>query len=119
MGGLQPRSESAALRGLLVINAAAVAAGWPELVLACAPTLPVLLCGREPESLVIGLGDWSGLVRGRTDQFDALWVVAPVAAGAGWYGPFRVTASDGRDYGLSRLMSTQKMRGPRWLLSRS
>ena len=52
-------------------------------------------------------GDWSGLVRGRNDDFDALHVVAPEAASAGasWGGPFRVTASDRRTYFVKSLQT--------------
>lgn len=75
----------------------------PTGVLACVAALPVLLCGTSLGVAVVELGDWSGLVRDRTDQFDGLQVVAPVAAGAGWYGPFRVTASDNRDYWVKSL----------------
>lgn len=61
---------------------------------------------------MVDLGEWSGLVRDRTDSFNALTVVAPVAAGVGWYGPFRVTASDGRDYWVKSLDTYPPEEGP-------
>lgn len=56
---------------------------------------------------MVQLGDWSGLVTGRTDDFDALLLIAPVAgAGGSWSGPFRATASDGHDYFVKSLDMT-------------
>jgi hypothetical protein len=53
------------------------------------------------------LADWSSLVRARTDDFDDLLLVAPVAsAGGTWSGPFRATASDGYDYFVKSLDTT-------------
>lgn len=47
---------------------------------------------------------WSGLVRDRDDDFEALQVILPVApAGTTWSGPFRVTASDNQDYFVKSL----------------
>lgn len=47
----------------------------------------------------VDISDWNGLVNSRTDDFDGLRIVAPVAtAGASWSGPFRVIASDQADY---------------------
>ncbi len=52
----------------------------------------------------MGLGDWAGLVRGRSDTFADLQVTIPVAqAGASWSGPFRVVASDGHQYFVKSL----------------
>lgn len=56
---------------------------------------------------MVQLADWSGLVRARTNDFDALLVLAPVArAGGTWSGPFRATASDGHDYFVKSLDTT-------------
>jgi hypothetical protein len=47
---------------------------------------------------------WAGLVVERHDDFQALQIVMPVApAGGSWSGPFRVTASDNRDYFVKSL----------------
>jgi hypothetical protein len=56
---------------------------------------------------LVQLADWSGLVKARTDDFDALLLVAPVAgAGGTWSGPFRATANDGNDYFVKSLDTT-------------
>jgi hypothetical protein len=54
---------------------------------------------------LVDLGDWSGLVHGRNDDFDGLYVVAPESAGASWGGPFRATASDNRAYFVKSLQT--------------
>lgn len=52
----------------------------------------------------MALTDWSGLVRDRSDSFTDLQMVIPVApAGGTWSGPFRVVASDGRQYFVKSL----------------
>jgi len=56
---------------------------------------------------LVQLADWSGLVKARTDDFDALVLAAPVTgAGGSWSGPFRATASDGNDYFVKSLDTT-------------
>lgn len=53
---------------------------------------------------VVELTDWSGLVRGRTNSFNSLTVIKPMTPAASfWSGPFRVTASDQRDYFVKSL----------------
>ncbi|MBV9143331.1 MAG: hypothetical protein JO115_20845 [Pseudonocardiales bacterium] len=61
---------------------------------------------------MVQLTEWSGLVRARTDDFDDLLLVAPVAgAGGSWSGPFRATASDGYDYFVKSLDTTPSGEG--------
>jgi hypothetical protein len=50
------------------------------------------------------LAEWSGLVSGRDDSFQALYavVLTPLPQQT-FNGPFRVTASDGRDYFVKAL----------------
>lgn len=73
---------------------------------------PVLACGSYVAASALAgtlgaelvqLADWSGLVRGRDDSFNALQVVIPTALGPSWSGPFRVTASDQQDYFVKSL----------------
>lgn len=49
---------------------------------------------------MVARSDWAGLLSGlRTDDFNELYVAAPIdASGYSWGGPFRAIASDGRDY---------------------
>jgi hypothetical protein len=56
---------------------------------------------------LVELGDWSGLVRDRNDDFDALYVMAPepTPAGPGHGGAFRATASDKRGYFVKSLQT--------------
>jgi HipA-like kinase len=54
---------------------------------------------------LVELNDWSGLVRGRNDDFDGLSVVAPEPSGGSWGGPFRATASDNRTYFVKSLQT--------------
>jgi hypothetical protein len=62
---------------------------------------------------VVELADWSGLVRGRTDSFDALTLVKPmVPAATFWAGPFRATASDQRDYFVKTLQTCPPTQEP-------
>lgn len=53
---------------------------------------------------MVQLDEWSGLVRGRDDSFDALEavIVTPLPQRT-WSGPFRVTASDQQDYFVKAL----------------
>lgn len=54
--------------------------------------------------MVVELADWEGLVDARHDDFDDLRAVAVVgAAEPTWSGPFRVAASDGRQYFVKSL----------------
>ena len=52
---------------------------------------------------LVELSDRSGLVSARHDSFDGLVAIAPTVFPATWSGPFRVTASDGRDYFVKTL----------------
>jgi hypothetical protein len=62
---------------------------------------------------VVELTDWSGLVCGRTDSFNSLTVIKPmVPAASFWSGPFRVTASDQRDYWVKSLETCPPGHGP-------
>lgn len=62
---------------------------------------------------MVELADWSGLVRERTDSFDALTLVKPmVPAATFWAGPFRATASDQRDYFVKTLQTCQRTQEP-------
>jgi hypothetical protein len=54
---------------------------------------------------LVSLSDWSGQVRGRNDDFDSLWVVAPEPSGGSWGGPFRATANDQRSYFVKSLQT--------------
>jgi hypothetical protein len=54
---------------------------------------------------LVDLGDWSGLVHDRNDDFDSLYVVAPDPAGGSWGGPFRAVASDRRTYFVKSLQT--------------
>jgi hypothetical protein len=60
---------------------------------------------------MVDLSDWDGQVRGRSDDFDELWVVIPGVCGGSWGGPFRATARDsgGRnaDYFVKSLQTCQ------------
>jgi len=62
-----------------------------------------ILLARGPK--LVALGDWSGLVRDRNDDFNSLWAVAPEPAGGSWGGPFRATASDNRAYFVKSLQT--------------
>jgi hypothetical protein len=55
--------------------------------------------------VLVDLGDWSGLIKDRNDDFDSIWVVAPQPAVGGYSGAFRVTASDKRDYFVKSLQT--------------
>lgn len=54
---------------------------------------------------MVELDDWSGLVHGRTDDFDELYVVAPEPASPSpsFGGPFRAMASDRQTYFVKSL----------------
>jgi hypothetical protein len=53
---------------------------------------------------LVSLADWSGLVADRSDAFDNLQMVAAVGpSGGSWSGPFRVIASDQRQYFVKSL----------------
>lgn len=54
---------------------------------------------------LVELDDWSGLVHGRTDDFDELYVVAPEATSTSpsYGGPFRAMASDNQTYFVKSL----------------
>ena len=52
---------------------------------------------------MVQLTEWSGLVRGRDDSFNALQAVIATSLGPSWSGPFRVTASDQQDYFVKSL----------------
>jgi hypothetical protein len=54
---------------------------------------------------LVDLSDWDGQVHGRTDDFSALSVAVAGACGGSWGGPFRVTASDNRDYFVKSLQT--------------
>jgi hypothetical protein len=78
------------------------------------PTHAVLACGsshchiqpvkRSREPSLVELAEWSGLVHGRDDSFNALEAVilTPLPQRT-WSGPFRVTASNQRDYFVKAL----------------
>ena len=55
--------------------------------------------------MLVGLDEWAGLVSGRNDDFQDLYVVAPEAAGTTWSGPFRATASNGLSYFVKSLQT--------------
>lgn len=60
----------------------------------------------------IQLNDWAGLVGARSDDFEDLYVVTPVAgSGSSWSGPFRVTANDGQDYFVKSIETVQPGEG--------
>jgi hypothetical protein len=52
---------------------------------------------------VVELDEWSGLVDGRSDDFDGLHVVAVVETGNSFSGPVRVIASDDQEYFVKSL----------------
>lgn len=55
------------------------------------------------------LAGWYGLVSGRTDDYDALRLVAIVAPGGqSWASPFRAIADDGNDYFVKTLESCRR-----------
>jgi hypothetical protein len=57
------------------------------------------------ETVLVALGDWSGQVRDRSDDFNSLWVVAPEPSGGSWGGPFRATANDNHSYFVKSLQT--------------
>ncbi len=74
--------------------------GWSEV-------LAYVSCDSGEVSILVDRSDWDGMVRGRNDDFSALYVVAPDAVGSGtsWGGPFRAVASDPRSWFVKSLQT--------------
>jgi hypothetical protein len=72
-------------------------------VLACSPCAAALMLSGTMGAELVQLADWSGLVHGRNDSLDTLQAITPTPVPPSWSGPFRVTASDQRDYFVKSL----------------
>lgn len=58
---------------------------------------------------MVELADWRGLVSGRTDDYDAVHLVAVITPGGqSWASPFRAVADDGNDYFVKTLESCRR-----------